>query len=351
MRFRGAFGRHSRTFLVVGAVATVMAGCSLSAGDGDDAARKVVLVTHDSFAMGEDVLAAFEKESGITVDVRKVGDAGALTNQLVLTKDSPIGDVAYGVDTTFASRVLDEDVFAAYPVDVDGPAEYRLDDTDRLTAVDLGDVCLNVDPAALAAKGVAEPAGYADLVRPEYRDLLVVEDPATSSPGLAYLLGTIAKLGDGWQDHWKALRANGLKVVSGWEEAYTQEFSGSSGKGPRPIVVSYASSPSAELAEDGTPRTKAVLDTCFRQVEYAGVLRGAAHGEDARKVMDFLLSEEFQSQVPEQMYVYPARADVELPEAWQQAAPLPTAPAELPSAEIQQNRERWIDEWRAIVQG
>ena len=341
-----------RMFLVVGAVAATLAGCTLSAGGGaDDGDRKVVLVTHDSFAMSEDVLAAFTKKSGITIDVRKVGDAGALTNQLVLTKDSPIGDVAYGVDTTFASRALDEDVFTPYPVDVDGPADHQLDDTDRLTAVDLGDVCVNVDPAKLADLGVAAPTSYADLVNPAYKDLLVVEDPATSSPGLAYLLGTIAKLGDGWQDHWKALKANGLKVVSGWEEAYTQEFSGSSGKGSRPLVVSYASSPSAELAEDGTPRTAAVLDTCFRQVEYAGVLKGAAHEDDAKKVMDFLLSEEFQSQVPEQMYVYPTRADVALPEAWEKAAPLPSTPAELPSAEIQRNRERWIDEWRGIVQG
>jgi len=344
-----------RILLLVGALVASLSGCSLIGGaDSDDDAggeRKVVLVTHDSFAMGDDVLAAFTKRSGITIDVRKVGDAGALTNQLVLTKGSPIGDVAYGVDTTFASRALDEDVFAPYEVSVDGPADHALDNTNRLTAVDLGDVCLNIDPAALAAKGVPEPTSYADLVKPIYKDLLVVEDPATSSPGLAYLLGTVAKLGDGWQDHWKALRANGMKVVSGWEEAYTQEFSGSAGKGPRPIVVSYASSPSAELADDGTPRTKAVLDTCFRQVEYAGVLTNAAHGDDAKKVMDFLLSKEFQSQVPDQMYVYPARADVSLPEAWQKAAPLPTAPAELPSAEIQRNRERWIDEWRGLVQG
>lgn len=328
----------------------VLAGCSLGRS-GDDAERKVVLVTHDSFAMSDDVLAAFTRKTGITIDVRKVGDAGALTNQLVLTKNSPIGDVAYGVDNTFASRALDEDVFAPYAVKVDGPADYQLDDTNRLTAVDLGDVCLNVDPAALAAKSVPEPATYADLAKPEYKDLLVVEDPATSSPGLAYLLGTIAKLGDGWQDYWRSLKANGVQVVSGWEEAYTQEFSGSSGKGPRPIVVSYASSPSAELAEDGTPRTKAVLDTCFRQVEYAGVLKNAAHAEDAEKVMDFLLSERFQAQVPEQMYVYPTRQGVELPEAWQKAAPLPSAPAELPASEIQQNRERWINEWRGIVEG
>lgn len=329
-----------------------LAGCSLGGGSGDDnASRKVVLVTHDSFAMGKDVLAAFTKKTGITIDVRKMGDAGALTNQLVLTKGNPIGDVAYGVDNTFASRALDEGVFEPYEVKVDGPAKYRVDDTNRLTAVDLGDVCLNIDPAALKAKNVPEPTTYADLAKPEYKDLLVVEDPATSSPGLAFVLGTVAKLGDGWQDYWKALKANGVKVVSGWEEAYTQDFSGSSGKGPRPIVVSYASSPSAEVDDQGNPRTKAVLDTCFRQVEYAGVLKNAVHAGDAKKVMDFLLSQDFQSQVPDQMYVYPTREDVALPDAWRKAAPLPTAPADLPAKDIQQRRERWITEWRAAVEG
>jgi thiamine transport system substrate-binding protein len=301
--------------------------------------------------MSKDVLAGFTKKTGITIDVRKMGDAGALTNQLVLTKGSPIGDVAYGVDNTFASRALDEGVFEPYDVKVDGPSTFQIDNTHRLTAVDIGDVCLNIDPAALKAKNVPEPTTYADLVKPEYKDMLVVEDPATSSPGLAYLLGTIAKLGDGWQDYWKALKANGVKVVSGWEEAYTQEFSGSSGKGPRPIVVSYASSPSAELDEGNNPRTKAVLGTCFRQVEYAGVLKNAAHADDAKKVMDFLLSNDFQEQVPEQMYVYPTRMGVVLPGMWQQAAPLPTSPAELPAKEIQQNREQWINTWRGLVEG
>jgi thiamine transport system substrate-binding protein len=346
----GETGLRFRALTLV--LGLTLAGCSLGGGSDGDGERKVVLVTHDSFAMSEDVLAAFTKQSGITIDVRKIGDAGALTNQLVLTKDSPIGDVAYGVDTTFASRVLDEDVFTPYEVDAPGPADYALDDTNQLTAVDRGDVCLNIDPAALAAKGVPEPATYADLAKPEYKDLLVVEDPATSSPGLAFLLGTIAEFDvTGWQDYWKSLKANGVQVVSGWEEAYTQEFSGSSGKGPRPIVVSYASSPSAELDDQGNPRTKAVLGTCYRQVEYAGVLANAQHADDAKKVMDFLLSEEFQSQVPEQMYVYPVRGGVKLPEAWLRAAPLPEESAKLPSRDIQQNRERWISEWRGILEG
>ncbi|GGS13718.1 thiamine ABC transporter substrate-binding protein [Actinokineospora fastidiosa] len=338
--------------MAIALFALLLAGCSLS-GDDKPGDRTVVLVTHDSFAHDPAVFDRFTAETGIRVEVRKSGDAGALTNQLVLTKASPLGDVAFGVDTTFASRALDEGVFAEYrsPAAAEGPQRYVVDDSGRLTAVDVGDVCVNVDVAALESRGLPVPTGYADLADPKYKDLLVVEDPATSSPGLAFLLGTVASFRDGWVGYWEKLRANGVLVVSGWEEAYTQEFSGSSGQGPRPIVVSYASSPSAEIGEDGEPRTRALLDTCFRQVEYAGVLANAKNPEDAGKVVDLLLSPEFQRTVPEMMYVYPAREGVELPEAWAKAAPLPENPATLPAAEIQANRERWIEQWRAAVQG
>ncbi|OLR90075.1 thiamine ABC transporter substrate-binding protein [Actinokineospora bangkokensis] len=319
----------------------VLAGCSTGPAQAE---HTVVLVAHDSFTVDQAVLDAFKSRSGITVDVRKSGDAGALANQLVLTKDNPVGDLAFGVDNTFASRALDAGVFAEYrsPDAGKGPQRYAVDDTGRLTAVDVGDVCVNVDNAL-----PNPPKTFDDLAKPEYKDKLVVEDPATSSPGLAFLLGTVAHFGeDGWRDYWGKLKANGVKVVSGWEEAYTQDFSGSSGKGPRPIVVSYASSPSAEVGEDGKPRTSALLDTCFRQVEYAGVLSGAKNPDDARKVLDFLISEDFQKTVPESMYVYPAREGVALPGSWATAAPLPDKPATLPAADIAANRQRWIEQWR-----
>ncbi|HEY8374271.1 MAG TPA: thiamine ABC transporter substrate-binding protein [Pseudonocardiaceae bacterium] len=342
-------------------LSTLLAGCSLiGSGSGDsenspDAGRKVVLVTHDSFSLPEEVIAEFERSSGIDLEHRPVGDAGALTNQLVLTKANPIGDVAFGVDSTFASRALAEGVFQPYrsPEAEKGPQRYAVPGgEDLLTAVDVGDVCVNVDTGWFAERGIPEPRTLDDLTQPAYRDLLVVQDPATSSPGLAFLLATVARYGEnGWVDYWTRLKANGVKVVAGWTEAYTQDFSGSSGRGPRPIVVSYASSPAAEIGEDGTPRTRALLDTCYRQVEYAGVLAGARNVEDARRVVDFLLSEKVQAAVPESMYVYPAREGVTLPESWQQAAPLPEQSAELPAEQVDQGRQRWVEQWRALMQG
>ncbi len=341
--------------IVLTAVSAAVTACSLSDGSsGQQQTPTVTLVTHDSFAAPQEVLDAFQKQSGIKITVLKQGDAGALTNKLVLTKANPIGDVAYGVDSTFASRALAEGVFEPYtsPEADRGPQLYAIDQEHRLSAVDLGDVCINVDTRYFAAKGIAAPTSYDDLADPKYKDLMVAEDPATASPGLAFLLGTVAKFGEqGWHEYWTKLKANGLKVDSGWEEAYTKDFSGSSGKGPRPIVVSYASSPAAEVGDDGKPRTKALLDTCYRQVEYAGVLAGGKQVENARKVVDFLLSQQFQVTVAPNMYVYPARQGVDLPGVWAQVAPLPQKPQTLPADKVQAGREKWIGEWRTLMQG
>jgi len=249
---------------------------------------------------------------------------------------------------------LAADVLAPYtsPAAAYGADEYGLGD-DRLTAVDYGDVCVNVDHAYFAGKGLAEPATFEDLAKPEYRDLLVTPSPATSSPGLAFLLGTIAHFGpDGWQNYWTQLKDNGVKVTGGWTDAYTVDFSGSSGKGPRPLVVSYASSPPAEVTDPTLPApTGSLPDTCFRQVEYAGVLAGAKNPAGAQQVIDFLLSPEFQASVPEAMYVYPVQAATPLPASWEQFAPVTAEPAGLDPADIAANRDTWISEWSDLLEG
>ncbi|GGL86532.1 thiamine ABC transporter substrate-binding protein [Nakamurella endophytica] len=316
----------------------------------------VTLVTHDSFAVDKAELAEFEKSSGITVTVLAQGDAGALTNKLVLTKDNPLGDAVFGIDNTFASRALDAGVLAPYTpaAAADGPQRFAVQGgADRLTAVDYGDVCVNVDHDWFTAKHLAEPRTFEDLAEPQYRDLLAVESPATSSPGLAFLLATVAHFGDdGWQQYWTRLKDNGVKVDAGWEDAYTVDFSGSSGKGPRPLVVSYASSPPDEVQAGATTApTGALLDTCFRQVEYAGVLAGAKNPAGARAVVDFLLSRRFQQGVPEQMYVYPTLAGVPLPADWARFAPVAKNPATMPADRIAADRERWISAWSDVVEG
>lgn len=355
--------RPARTAAAVATLVVALTACSTigeggadepeAEDDGTEAPGTVVLVTHDSFALSDEVIADFEAESGLTLETRAPGDGGALVNQLILTKDAPLGDVVYGIDNTFASRAIEEGVLEPYasPAAGEDVARHAVDDEGHLTAIDVGDVCINVDHEWFAQEGLAEPTTLQDLTDPAYEDLLVVTNPATSSPGLAFLAATVAELGeDGWVEYWEQLRANGVKVAAGWSDAYYVDFSGPSSEGDRPLVLSYASSPPYEVPEgaDEAP-TGALLETCFRQVEYAGVLAGAANPEGARQVVDWLLSPEVQADIPESMYVYPVDTSVELPESWSQFAPQPEDPLTLDAATIGENRDEWIQTWTATV--
>ena len=338
--------------LALGACSAIEAPADQPEGEGGGT---VVLVTHDSFALPEELIAEFEATTGLTLETRAPGDGGALVNQLILTKDAPLGDVVYGIDTSFATRAIDEGVLEPYfsPAAGDDVARYAVDDAGHLTAIDVGDVCINVDHEWFAEAGIPEPVTLTDLTDPAYRDLLVVTNPATSSPGLAFALATIGAFGeDGWLDYWAALRDNGVKVAAGWSDAYYVDFSGPSSEGDRPLVLSYASSPPYEVPEgaDVAP-TGALLDTCFRQVEYAGVLAGAANPEGARAVIDWLLSPEVQAAIPESMYVFPVDSSVELPEQWARFAPLAPEPFEVEQRAITENRDAWIEAWTGTVIG
>jgi thiamine transport system substrate-binding protein len=316
----------------------------------------ITLVTHDSFAVSKSVLAAFTKQTGIKVKVLQAGDAGAALNQVILTKSNPIGDVFFGVDNTFLSRALTAGVFTKYtpPALAQVPGEYQLDASHRLTPVDHGDVCINYDKQWFAEKKLAVPATLADLTKPAYRGLLVVENPATSSPGLAFQLATIARFGTGgWQGFWSKLRANDVKVDDGWETAYNGDFTQGTNQGTFPLVVSYASSPPAAVYySKPQPKTSPIgtmLDSCFRQVEFAGILRGTGHEAAAKQLVDFMLSTRFQEDIPLQMFVFPVRDGTKLPTVFAKFAQVADHPLNVPAAEIGAERDAWIEQWTATV--
>jgi thiamine transport system substrate-binding protein len=338
-------------------LALLTSACSLTGQPDDEPSgtasggAQVVLVTHDSFALPAAVIRAFERESGYSLEVRRSGDAGTLTNRLVLTQDSPTGDVAFGVDNTFASRALDEGVFASSEVAPPPGAEaYALGDgADRLVPIDTASVCVNIDLRWFAARDRVPPRTLEDLTKPAYRDLFVTPGATTSSPGMAFLLATIATYGDGWPDYWARLMANGARLTSGWSDAYFVDFTQGGGEGTRPIVVSYDSSPAFTMDSKGRSTTRALLDTCFRQVEYAGVLTGADNPEGARAVLEFLLGEQVQSALPESMFVFPVRGDVALPGDWARFAKQPTAPLVVDPAEIAARRDEWLTTWDEVT--
>ena len=335
----------------------------LAAACGDDAADEpttLTLVAYDSFPAADPenpihrALAEFTEESGYEVELLTAGDTGTMLAKAELTAGNPEGDVLWGIDNTYLSRAVDAGVFESYTsAAVDGlPAEFTaLVPNGEATPVDFGDVCVNYDVAALEAAGVAPPGSLADLADPAYADLLVVQNPATSSPGLAFLLATIAEYGDDWERYWASLVDNGVEVVDSWTAAYYESFSWAGGD--RPLVVSYGSSPPFEVlyaAEPlDTPPTGVVADTCFRQIEFAGVLAGTDSPTGARALIDFLISERFQREVPLNLFVFPVDPATELDPVFSDFATIPADPLSLDPAEISANRSDWIDRWTEIV--
>lgn len=319
----------------------------------------LVVASHDSFNVSESVVARFEQEHNVQLQFLALGDAGEAVNRLILSRDAPLADVFFGVDNTFLSRALNADIFEPYPSSQleHIPDELELDPQHRLLPVDVGYINLNADSVWFEDNGIPLPQTLEDLTRPEYRGLLVASNPATSSPGLAFLLATVSYFGeDGYLDFWQALRENGVLITDGWSEAYFEHFTvGSGGSGNRPLVVSYSTSPPADVvyATDGRTEPASVNINppggVFRQIEFVGILRGTQHPELARAWVDFMLSPTFQEDMPLQMFVYPARPDAQLPELFKQYAEIPTEPAELDAAAIEANRERWIEAWTNMV--
>ncbi len=352
-----------RTPIAVSLAALVLSSCTLANEKAKEEEKQekatpgstVVLATHGSFNLPKSLIRKFRTDTGLKLEIRKSGDGGELTNKLVLTQDNPIADAAFGVDNTFGSRALEADVFAESDVELPDSAEdQRLegDDDGRLAPIDQASVCVNVDKAWFASRDKTPPSTLDDLTDPAYKDLFVVPGASTSSPGMAFLLATIAAYDDEWADYWTRLVDNGAKIVKGWEDAYFVDFTAGNaeGKGSRPIVLSYDSSPAFTVDEKtGESTTAALLDTCFEQVEYAGVLENAKNPAGARELVEFLLSPEVQAALPDNMYVFPVDDQVALPEAWAAHAEQPSDPHEVAPDEIADKRDEWLTEWTDVT--
>ncbi len=359
IRFRPRL-RGALALLLAAAAATACAGAEdapttrrgPTSGD-----RSISVLTHGSWAMDESLLKRFTEETGIRVRIVEGDDAGAMLNQLILAKGAPIADAVYGIDSTFETRAVYAAVLEPYESNARESLRPELlrRGAPHLTPIDFGDVCINYDRNWFANHPeISVPESLDDLLGEQYRNLLVVQDPARSSPGLAFLLATIETYGaDGWQGYWEGLVDNGVAVASGWDEAYNTRFTGSGADGAdRPLVVSYGTSPPAALiyGEEGLtePPIGVMEQSCYRQIEYAGVVRGTQKAAAAESFIDWMLSSEVQQAIPEQMFVLPAREGTPLTDLFEQFAAQPPA-RELESETISESRERWIDEWTDIL--
>jgi len=337
--------------------AAVLAGACTADDERTSSPARLTLVVYDSFVLPEDAFADFTSATGITVEIVIGGDAGEVVSKAVLTAGNPEGDVLWGVDTTLLSRAVDGDVFDPYVAAEPAiPQRLRAAGADVVTPVDVGQVCINYDIGDLQSRGLAPPTTLDDLLDPRYRSLLVVQNPALSSPGLAFLLATVVRYGDDWTDYWQALVDNDVLVVDGWSDAYYSAFTRYGGD--RPLVVSYSTSPPAEVLfadpplPTGSPApTGVMVESCFEQIEFVGVLRGTRHPEAARLLVDHLVSRPFQELLPENLFVYPVHVDAELPASFLVHAPVVRSPLRMDADTIDARRQEWIDLWTDLVLG
>jgi len=327
----------TKTWIAFASVFVLILGaCSGSQSSTDGENKEVVLIAYDSFTPEDGIFDAFTESTGYRVKIVTGGDSGAVISKAILTTGKPEGDVLWGVDNTSLSRVIKADVFASYD------------------EVNTGDICINIDTQWFANRNIPTPTRLEDLVLPEYKNLLVVQDPISSSPGLGFLLATIAHFGEAkWSSYWEQLKANGLLVAPDWTTAYYTNFSGSSGKGNRPLVVSYGSSPPAEVVFSDppvdTPPTSVMEASCFQQIEYVGVLRGTKNNAGATLLVNYLLDTPFQESLPLSLFVYPINPNAQLPEVFEKFAVRPVSPLTMSPDEIANNRDTWLEKWREIA--
>ena len=329
--------RFIRTLLAASFVVAVTACSSSSSNSSIDATpNEVTLLAYDAFTPKEGIFDAFTAATGAKVKVVTGGDSGVLISKAILTAGTPEGDVLWGLDNTLLSRAQKAELLTSYE------------------PVDTGDICVNYDKQWFASRNIAPPTSLEDLALPAYKNLLVVQDPVASSPGLGFLLGTIAHFGvDKWQNYWKSLKENGARIAPDWTSAYTIDFSGSSGKGKYPLVVSYGSSPPAEVlyAEKpiDTPPTAVIESTCFRQTEYVGALRGTRNPNLAAQLISYLLDVPFQESMPLSLFVFPINKNATLPDLFTKFAVAPKNPLTLDPTDIEKNRDAWLNSWREII--
>lgn len=306
------------------AAALALTGCGLQE------TTLVRLAAHDSFVISDELIQKFETDTGYELEILRLGDTGSLTNQLILTKNAPVADAVFGIDNTFQGKALDENIILG-----------------EFSAIDYSDVAFNYDIAWFEENQITPPTSWRELGEERFRNLVVVTNPNFSSPGLAFLATTHAGFETSAEvyAYWRGLRDNGTKIAGSWEDAYFSDFTRYGGNFP--IVLSYASSPAAEVNEDGTAGTAALLTEGFRQTEFAGVLAGSANERGAQALIEFLLSDDFQRSVPEAMFVYPAVPGTVVPEAWAKFV-LPATSTIGDDLDINGNREQWLKDWSDV---
>lgn len=309
--------KRTRFFRSIVFFLVLLTAFSLSAGGSvDESDRRILKVyCYDSFSSewgpGPAIAEAFFEQTGISVEYHAPGDAVTVLNQLILEKGKSSADVVIGLDNSLLSRTLDAGILEPYksPGLSEVPEELIFDKSYTMTPFDYGHFAICYDSEILPVP----PGSLEDLTSEQYADSLVLMDPRTSSPGLGFLLWTVAAYGDNWVDYWNRLKPSILTVTDGWSQGYTLFTAGEA-----PMVLSYGTSPVYHSEYEGTNRYRAAefSDGHVVQIEGMGISTGTENREAAEAFIDFMLTEEAQRSVAMSNIMLPVNANLELPESF-----------------------------------
>jgi len=319
--------------------------------------EKLVVYTYSSFASwgaAPFIEEAFEKKHDVDVQFVATGDARMMLTKLLTEREAgrPGADVFVGVGSVDLSMARGEDLFVPLTgEDIPNLASVRedllIDPTNSLIPYEHSYVTLVYDSQVLAVEDV--PLTFEQLLDPKYKKMLILEDPRTSSVGLAFLLWTIHQYGDpGYLDYWRKLLPNVLTITQGWSAAYDLFLAREA-----PIVVSFSTDTAYSVIEEGSARYKVMLlnSQGYRSIYLMGIVKGTKQQGLCKELLDFVLSPEVQERISTTEWMFPANRKTLLPVLFYQNAVFPPDPVMVPSERIGENLDRWLLEWAGIIVG
>lgn len=329
------------------------------------------ILTYDIFqGYSNELIEQFVNQTGIQVEVIRTDDAGGILDQMMLTQMAPQADLMLGLDNTYLPTALENCLLIEHNATPENLTQSSRDfyDGEMALPFDEGDVCLNYDEDALLASNISVPTSLWDLTEPEWNGKLAIPSPITSSPGRAFLVATYDYFTDetnaeqgNMSTWWKAIADNGAIFTSGWTESYTTYYTGGYGEytegyiGGAYMTVSYCHSPGVEafFAENYTHSTSLVLPkSSFHQVEYTGVIHGAAEVDAARLFIQYITSPEVNINMPIYNSMYSVIEGNDLPETngYLYHSDVVNSTSTITNEIIEQYMDEWLIEWQKATQ-
>ncbi|OLS24440.1 MAG: Thiamine-binding periplasmic protein precursor [Candidatus Heimdallarchaeota archaeon LC_2] len=337
--------------------------------------RSLTIYTYDSLLAdpGFEFDRAFEKFAGLengSVKVVYFSDAASVLNRAITEKDSPIADILIGIDNVLVNKARANDILEPYrPIEhlniisslVDGLASDYL-----LTPYDYGVISLWYINERL--EGTLDPDNLilTDLIDSTIARQIIVEDPALSSPGLGFLLHTISIFGDAetgikgvvdgdWRQFWSDLSDEDIRIVPSWGTAIDLLYTKEEG---RPVMVSYTSSPAYSSCLFDDRSTTSVLSHemgttwGWRQIEGIGLVKESENKDLGKQFIDWFISNELQSEIYQNQWVYPAIKNITPPSCYDSVIPFDSiTPLNdfIPQSILAENLDSWLDDWEQAV--